>query len=215
MAISNDDILDVSLSLFSQNGYDGTSLQDIADCLNVTKGALFKHYDSKEALWNALIDKVEVYYGEHFGKVKNIPLPETLEELRKLTLRQVDFTLHDETVKKVRKLLTIEQFRNERMSALATKHFSGDIEAIYTDIFEHLTKNGKVKADNLSLLALGYTAPITMLIHLCDREPDKEKEIMQKIKAHIEHFLAVYGNNNPNDDNTAQTVSGMTVLGIL
>jgi len=208
MAISNDEILNVSLTLFSQNGYDGTSLHDIADCLKVTKGALFKHYDSKEALWNALIDKVDVYYGEHFGKVKNIPLPDTLEELRKLTLRQVDFTLHDETVKKVRKLLTIEQFRNERMSTLATKHFSGDIEAIYTDIFEHLMKNGKVKTDNLSLLALVYTAPITMLIHLCDREPQRETEIIEKIKAHIDHYLAVYGNNNPTDDNTARTVLG-------
>jgi len=197
MAISNDDILDVSLSLFSQNGYDGTSLQDIADCLEVTKGALFKHYDGKEALWNALIDKVETYYGEHFGKVKNISLPNTLEELRILTLRQVDFTLHDETVKKVRKLLTLGQFRNERMSVLATKHFSGDIEAIYTDIFEHLMKNGIINADNSSLLALGYTAPITMLIHLCDREPQKEKEIIEKIKEHIEHFLSVYGNKTP------------------
>lgn len=211
MAISNDDILDVSLALFSQNGYDGTSLQDIADRLKVTKGALFKHYESKEALWNALIDKVERYYGDHFGKVQNIPLPNTLEELRKLTLRQVDFTLHDETVKKVRKLLTLGQFRNERMSDLATKHFSGDIEAIYMDIFRHLMENGKVKADNSSLLALDYTAPITILIHLCDREPENEEKITKRIQEHIEHFLSVYGNNNPSDDNTAETVSGMTL----
>lgn len=203
MAISNDEILNVSLSLFSQNGYDGTSLQDIADCLNVTKGALFKHYESKESLWNALIDKVEVYYGEHFGRAKNISLPDTLDELRKLTLHQVNFTLNDKMVRKVRKLLTIEQFRNDRMSALATKHFSGDIEAIYTDIFEHLIMNGKVKTDNLSLLVLGYTAPITMLIHLADRESQREKEIVGKIKEHIEHFLSVYENNNFTDDNMA------------
>ncbi len=215
MAISNDDIMDVSLSLFSQNGYDGTSLQDIADCLKVTKGALFKHYDSKEALWDALIGKVERYYGEHFGKVKNIPLPDTLDKLKELTLRQVGFTLHDETVKKVRKLLTIEQFRNERMSTLATKHFSGDIEAIYSDVFAHLMKNGKVKTDNSSLLALGYTAPITMLIHFADREPQKEKEIIEKIKEHIEYFLSVCGNNDFTDDNTAETVSGLTLLGMV
>jgi len=214
MAISNDDILIVSLSLFSQNGFDGTSMQDIADCLHVTKGALFRHYESKEALWNALIDKVERYYVEHFGKVKNIPLPNTPEELRKLTLRQVDFTLHDETVKKVRKLLTLGQFRNERMSTLATKHFCVDIEAIYTDIFEHLMKNGQMKAGDALLLALDYTAPITMLIHLADREPEKEEKITKKIKEHMEHFLSVYGNNDPTDDNTAETVSGMTLLGI-
>jgi len=194
MAIKNDDILDVSLNLFSQNGYDGTSMQDIADCLNVTKGALFKHFDSKEKLWNALIDKVELYYGEHFGKVKNIPLPESLDDLRALTFRQVDFTLHDETVRKVRMLLTLEQFRNERMSVLASKHFCIDIEAIYTEIFKHLFDKGKINNDNAELLSLEYTAPITMLIHLCDREPDKEAMAVSKIKKHIEHFISMYGN---------------------
>lgn len=194
MAIKNDDILSVSLRLFSQNGYDGTSLQNIADCLNVTKGALFKHYDSKEALWNALIDKVERYYGEHFGKAKSIVLPDTLEKLRELTLHQVNFTLHDETVKKVRKLLTLGQFRNEQLAALATKHFTGDIEAIYTEIFGHLIGNGQIKACDASILSLDYTAPITMLIHLCDREPEKEEMAITKIKNHINHFIAVYGN---------------------
>lgn len=101
MAISNDEILSVSLDLFSQNGYEGTSLQDIADCLKVTKGALFKHYDSKDDLWNALIDKVEGYYGENFGKVSQITLPDTLEELQEMTRHQVDFTLNDETGERV------------------------------------------------------------------------------------------------------------------
>jgi len=202
MAISNDDILAVSLSLFSQNGYDGTSLQDIADCLKVTKGALFKHYDSKEALWDALIDKVEFYYGEHFGKVRSISLPDTFEDLRKLTLRQVDFTLHDDTVKKVRKLLTLGQFRNERMSALSTKHFNTDIEAIYTDIFRHLTDIGQIRAVDASFLALSYTAPITMLIHLCDREPAAEETVILKIKNHVAHFIAVFGNQMQQENGT-------------
>jgi len=49
-----------------------------------------------------------------------------------------------------------------------------------------------------------------MLIHPGDREPQRETEIVGKIKEHIEHFLAIYENNNPTDDNTAQTVFGST-----
>ena len=45
-------ILEEALQLFSQNGYTGTSMNDIAAKLGVTKAALYKHYKSK--FWTAL-----------------------------------------------------------------------------------------------------------------------------------------------------------------
>ena len=41
-------ILDEALRLFAQSGYMGTSMNDIADRLGVTKAALYKHYTSKQ-----------------------------------------------------------------------------------------------------------------------------------------------------------------------
>ena len=45
-----------------------------------------------------------------------------------------------------------------------------------------------LKSEAPDLLAFQYTAPITMMIHMCDREPDREPEIMDKIEAHIRQF---------------------------
>ena len=47
-------ILDVALDLFTEQGYDGTSLREIAERLNVTKAALYYHFESKEDILMAL-----------------------------------------------------------------------------------------------------------------------------------------------------------------
>src|ERR1700689_4807307 len=41
-------ILDVALELFSEQGYEQTSLREIADRLGVTKAALYYHFERKE-----------------------------------------------------------------------------------------------------------------------------------------------------------------------
>lgn len=47
-------ILDVALELFIQNGYDGTSLREVAERLGVTKAALYYHFASKDDILLAL-----------------------------------------------------------------------------------------------------------------------------------------------------------------
>ncbi|OUR86920.1 TetR family transcriptional regulator, partial [Cycloclasticus sp. 44_32_T64] len=43
-------ILDAAASLFSQQGYNGTALRDIASALDMKAGSLYYHFDSKEQL---------------------------------------------------------------------------------------------------------------------------------------------------------------------
>ena len=188
MKTSKEEILNAALVVFSQKGYDGALLRDIASLLGITKPALYKHYESKEALWNAMIDYVERYYSEHTRAASGTTVPDNWDEFRELSLRQIDFTLHDETARRVRRLLTMEQFRNKRTADLATKHFITDIEIRYTEIFTEMMKKGLLETETPELLAFRYTAPITMMIHLCDREPGREPEIMDKIGAHIRQF---------------------------
>jgi len=48
-------ILDTALELFSEHGFDGTTLQQIADRLGFTKAALYYHFRSKDALLQATV----------------------------------------------------------------------------------------------------------------------------------------------------------------
>ena len=58
MKTNKGEILNAALTVFSQKGYEGALLRDISATLGITKPALYKHFESKEALWNAMIDYV-------------------------------------------------------------------------------------------------------------------------------------------------------------
>jgi AcrR family transcriptional regulator len=49
-------ILDAALTLFAENGYDGTSVEQIANIVGIKAPSLYKHYKGKEDILNALID---------------------------------------------------------------------------------------------------------------------------------------------------------------
>lgn len=158
------------------------------------KSGVYKHFSSKEEIWNALLDELVAYYEAHFGSAERIPpAPDSLEGLVGMTMRLADYTVHDEKVVKSRKLLSIEQFRDDRARDLATKHFLTGLTAMFTSIFTGMMDKGLLCRDDPSMLAFAYTAPISSLIHLCDREPEKTEEAMAKIEAFSRHFVKTYG----------------------
>ena len=187
-------ILDAALVCFAENGYKGTNLRDLAAGLGLSKSALYRHYESKEDIWNAVFDRMEAYYVSRFGSPEELPpMPKSCDELLTMTMRMLDFTMHDERVILTRRLLLTEQFHDERARHFATLHFLSGTKEIYTKVFAEMMENGILKKGDPELLAFSYTAPITALIHYCDREPEKEPEIMQQIEAFVKHFIRIYG----------------------
>ena len=187
-------ILTAALEMFSQKGYEGTNIRELSASLGLVKSGIYKHFESKEAIWNALLDRMIAYYGERFGSSEHLPpVPDSLEELITMTMRMVSFTVHDETVVKTRKMLTIEQFRDERARELATKYFLTGLKDMFAPLFAGMMDKGLLRRDDPAMLAFAYTAPISALIHLCDREPDKTTEAMAQVEAFSRHFIRIYG----------------------
>ena len=116
-------ILMAALDMFSKKGYEGTNIRELSASLGLVKSGIYKHFESKEAIWNALLDRMIAYYGERFGSPEHLPpVPDSPEEFAVMTTRPADLTVHDEQIVKMRKLLTPEQFRDGRARELATKH---------------------------------------------------------------------------------------------
>ena len=187
-------ILVAALEMFSQNGYAGTNIRELSASLGLVKSGVYKHFESKEAIWNALLDQMITYYADHFGSAEHLPpVPDSLEGLVTMTMQMVNFTVHDEKVIMTRKVLTLEQFRDIRARELATKHFLTGLTDIFTRIFTSMMNKGLLRKDNPEMLAFAYTAPISALIHLCDREPDKTEEAIARVEAFSRHFIKTYG----------------------
>ena len=104
-----------------------------------------------------------------------------------------DITVHDESIIMTRKVLALEQFRDVRARELATKHFLTGLTDMFTQVFLGMMDKGLLRRDDPRMLALAYTAPISSLIHLCDREPERTEEAIAQIEAFSRHFTAVYG----------------------
>ena len=187
-------ILEAALEMFSQNGYAGTNIRELSASLGLVKSGVYKHYESKEAIWNALLDQMIAYYGEHFGSSEHLPpVPDSLEALTRLTMQMVNITVHDEKIIMTRKVLTLEQFRDVRARELATKHFLTGLTEMFTRIFTGMMDKGLLIKDDPAMLAFAYTTPISALIHLCDREPEKTEDAIGQIEAFSRHFIATYG----------------------
>lgn len=62
-------ILEVANELFAQQGYDATSLRQIADRVGVTKAALYYHFSSKEELLVALLEPLRGILGEMLDRL--------------------------------------------------------------------------------------------------------------------------------------------------
>ena len=187
-------ILEAALEMFSQNGYAGTNIRELSASLGLVKSGVYKHYESKEAIWNALLDQMIAYYGEHFGSPEQLPpVPDSLEELIQLTMHMVNITVHDEKIIMTRKVLTLEQYRDVRARELATKHFLTGLTEIFTRIFTGMMEKGLLRKDDPEMLAFAYTAPISALIHLCDREPEKAEEAIARVEMFSRHFVKTYG----------------------
>ncbi|MGP7818066.1 TetR/AcrR family transcriptional regulator [Niallia sp. 01092] len=82
-------ILDISLKLFLEKGYEKTTIQDIVDHLGyLSKGAIYHHFSSKEDIIDAVIMRM---YEEHnlFNKLKNEHLLNGLQKMKKVFVESI------------------------------------------------------------------------------------------------------------------------------
>ena len=186
-------ILDEALTLFAEKGYDGTGVDLIAERVGIKGPSLYKHYKGKEEILNALIDVAEERYDEMFGSEKNIgKIPKDREEFIKVTMERISFTIRDPMIRKIRMLLVQEQFRNERISEVTTRHQLDGIQRMFAKIIKGMMDGGIIKNDDPELLAVELTAPAVLQIAKSDRQPQCEEECMEYIEKHLQHFCRVY-----------------------
>lgn len=114
------------------------------------------------------------------------------EDYAKAVRGHIRYIIHDPQVKKGRMLLMIEQFRNEELSKLHTKMNYDDVLAYFTGMIRFLIHEKQLADGNPELMAVHLCLPITVWINLCDREPDREEEVLEMFERHIRQFFEVY-----------------------
>lgn len=201
------EILDTALNLFSVQGYEATSISQIADVVGIRKASMYSHFASKQEILDALIQEVLDQYSKRsifaradwndpaFTKDKQDMTPDAAVQM---IIGQVCYILRDPQISKVRKMLTIEQFQNSQMAELQTKQNYTDIMRYFTGFMRFLIRQGRLTDSDPEIMAAQLCLPISVWINICDREPDRENEVLELIERHIRQFFKLYRSNNSN-----------------
>ena len=86
----------------------------------------------------------------------------------------------------------MEQFRSKRIALLTTKYNIDSVQKIYQQIFRIMMENGIMRQSDPALVSMTFAAPVSLLIQMCDREPDREQEAMERIEEFFRYFAEEY-----------------------
>ena len=195
------EILNAALDLFSVQGFEATSISQIANAVGIRKASLYSHFENKQAILVAIVKEVLERYAEHsifalanwddpdFTKDKQDMTPDAAVQMIQGQLRYI---LHDPAISRARKMLMIEQFQNPELAKLQTKQNYTDVLRYFTGLVGFLIRQGALTEDNPEIMAAQLCLPITVWLGLCDREPEREQEVMGLVERHIRQFFRLY-----------------------
>lgn len=195
------EILEAALDLFSVQGFEATSISQIASAVGIRKASLYSHFESKQAILDAIVKDVLEQYAAHsiFARADWENPSDTMETqaqdsdtATQMILGQIRYILHDPHISKARKMLVMEQFQNPELAKLQTKQNYTDVMQYFTGLVKHLIRNGVFAGEDPEIMAAQLCLPISTWINLCDREPDRETEVMELVSRHIQQFFRVY-----------------------
>mgnify|MGYP004684534199 FL=1 len=188
MGNRKEEILIVALHLFARDGYEAVSVSQIAGELDMTKGALYRHYKSKRDIFDCIVRRMEQQDGEQ-ARENEVPqesiekTPEeylnvSLDDFVKYSKSMFEYWTEDDFASSFRKMLTIEQFRSEEMQKLYQQYLvSGPAEYV-KDLF----KNMEIK--NPKENAVKFYANMFFYYSMYDGAADKAK-----VKSRFEQML--------------------------
>ena len=192
------EILRAALELFSVQGFEATSTAQIADAVGIRKASLYSHFENKQAILDALVQEVLEQYENHslFARAdweKDADsLPQTSDDAVQMIQGQIRYILHDPAISRARKMLVIEQFQNPELAKLQTKQNYSDVLGYFTGLIKCLIQKGVLAEDDPEIMAAQFCLPISVWINLCDREPEREQEVMELVERHIRQFFRLY-----------------------
>lgn len=148
MGNRKEEILIVALHLFARDGYEAVSVSQIAGEIDMTKGALYRHYKSKRDIFDCIVQRMEQQDSEQTrqNEVPEESIEKVPEEYQKVSVEDFvgysksmfEYWTEDDFASSFRKMLTIEQFRSEEMQNLYQQYLvSGPAEYV-KDLFKNM-----------------------------------------------------------------------------
>ena len=193
MCTTKEKILLTSLKLFAQDGYEAVSISKISGELGMAKSALYKHYKNKRDIFDSIINRMDEL---DYERAREYNMPDgnmdeiikgyreiSIDKIRIYTEAQFKHWTEKEFPSLFRRMLTLEQYRNQEMADLYQKYLvSGPIDYM-TYLFAGITG----KKEEAKQLAIEFYGPIFLMYSLYDNKR-KEDDLAEMLKKHVDRF---------------------------
>ena len=174
-----EEILNVALHLFARDGYEAVSVSQIAGALDMTKGALYRHYKSKKDIFDSIVKRMEQGDSDQAADYDmpeddKADMPEkyeavSLSDFVEYSKSMFEYWTEDDFASSFRKILTIEQFRNDEMQELYQQYLASGPISYVKDLFESMD------IENANDKAVRFYAIMYFYYNAYDGARDKKK----------------------------------------
>lgn len=174
-------ILQTALTLFARDGYEAVSVSAIADVLGITKGALYRHYENKRAIFDAIVARMEAEDAQRaaeyhvpdgtISEMEQAYRDSATESLLAFSHAQFIYWTEDPFASSFRKMLTLEQYRDPEMRRLYEGYLVSGPVGYVTDLLESW------QIPDSASLALSLYAPMFFLYAAYDAAPQDKTRI--------------------------------------
>jgi AcrR family transcriptional regulator len=178
---------------FLEKGYDGVSMDEVANRAGVAKQTVYARYASKDALFLAVVDSVQGKMLSAISSAASLPIRDRLQRIARELL---DVVLDPSILS----LSRIGLGASYRFPTLGHSIYGARIKewhATLADIIEQAAKDGSLTVDDPKVAAEQFLALVRGELHLhCLYDPSfrpARAKIERQIKASVDCFIARYG----------------------
>lgn len=193
-------ILTVALKLFSEKGYDGVGIRDIAKEIGIRESALYKHYRGKQDIFDSILKNIEYRYQKEMttfipsDSMYNILSGENdvKENLFLLSITMFQFYLKTEYGSQLRRMLTREQYRTSKAGKFFREMVIDKGLDYISSVFTKLINDGIYADGDPMVMAMQFYSPLYLLLSKYDNLPEKYEEAQSFLEKHIMMFDKIY-----------------------
>ncbi len=192
-------ILGAASDIFLENGYLGTSMEEIATLAAVSKQTVYKHFADKQSLFSEIITRTVNEAAERVqADVRGLAESTSIEpDLRQLARRQLRLVMQPEILK-LRRLVIAEASRFPELGRTFYERGPARTVAALGGAFEQLGARGLLTVDDPQLAAghfnwLVMSIPLNRAMLLGDDSAPKAEDLHAYADAGVRAFLSAYG----------------------
>ncbi len=190
-------ILEMSLELFSQRGFEAVSVRDIAGAVGIRESSLYNHFKGKRDIFDTLLNicwkKAEAHFSSRqlpFTKEEDMSVFEETDfsRLSEIVLDVFRFFFTDPWNVRFRQLLIVSQFTDQRAAELYKKLYRDTFLEIQEKVFAELMESGIFKSSDPKAVALDFYGGVFLLLHTCENWAEAEPLLLR----HLKQFCACH-----------------------